>query len=405
VKPTLTKRITAALVFAAVNIYACTQAGDDDVEPVNGEGVVLPDGSTFSRDSLIEAFGTCIVGEIENFEEQSRVFSAAVTAAVNDPEQLEAAQEAWQNTVDLWQELEVMQVGPAGSSTEPGGEGLGDVIYAWPLTNPCAVDAHLVSEEYAIDADAVTTSANGLGAAEYLLFYAGDTNACGLEEDINISGSWDSLEQSTLTSRRLSYAAFAADTVSVAASALVKAWSPTGENFLSEFIQAGEGSRTYGKKRVAINAVSDALFYVEWNTKDNKLARPLGMIGCDDAFCPDLVESEYAHRSKEHLRNNMVGFRKLFKGCGVDNEGLGFDDYLYAVGQPELGEAIDEAALSTIAALDAIDEPDLVTALEQDIDSVFAVHTALGQLTDLLRSDFLTVLRLELPVLVQGDND
>jgi predicted lipoprotein len=298
-----------------------------------------------------------------------------------------------------------MQVGPAGSSTEPGGEGLGDVIYAWPLTNPCAVDAHLVSEEYATDAGTIATSANGLGAAEYLLFYAGDTNACGSEDEINISGSWDSLEQSNLDSRRLSYAAFAADTVSAAASTLVNAWSPTGENFLAELIQAGEGSRTYGKKRVAINAVSDALFYVEWNTKDNKLARPLGMIGCDDTFCPDLVESEYANRSKEHLRNNMVGFRKLFKGCGVDNEGLGFDDYLYAVGQPELGEAIDQAALSTLAALDAIDEPDLVTALEQDIDSVFAVHTALGQLTDLLRSDFLTVLRLELPVLVQGDND
>ena len=56
-------------------------------------------------------------------------------------------------------------------------------------------------------------------------------------------------------------------------------------------------------------------------------------------------------------------------------------------------------------AIDAIDEEDLVTALEVDRQSVQDVHSAMRRLTDLLRSDFLTVLRLELPQMVQGDND
>ncbi len=404
-KPTLTKRFIAAFVFAAINIYACTQATEDDSGVANGEGVLLPDGTAFSRDSLIQAFANCIVGEIENFEEQSRAFSEAANAAALDPTKYEAAQESWQSTIDLWQELEVMQWGPAGSSTEPGGQGLGDAIYVWPLTNPCAIDGHLAAEDYADNLNTISSSASGLCAAEYLLFYTGDTNACGPEEELNTSGSWNLLDEVTLSTRRLSYAAFAADTVADVASDLLNAWSPSGQNFLAEFVQAGEGSRTYGKKRVAINAVSDALFYVEWNTKDNKLGRPLGLIGCEEDFCPELVESEYAHRSKEHLRNNMIGFRKIFKGCGADNEGLGFDDYLYAVGQAELGEAIDQAALATIAALDAIEQEELAVALVEDIESVSAVHSALGELTDLLRSDFLAALRLELPVLVQGDND
>ena len=404
-KISLQKRILAAFIFAALNVYACSEAGDDSSDSVPGEGVLLPDGTAFSRDSLLESFGACLVAQAEKFEEQSQAFSVAANAAAADPEQREAAQQAWQSTIDLWQELEVMQIGPAGIATEPGGQGLGDAIYAWPMTNPCAIDGHLAAETYVNDAGGVTNVANGLGAAEYLLFYDGNDNACASDDELNISGVWETLDTNVLSLRRSAYAAFAADTVATAASSLVNAWSPAGEDFLAELIQAGEGSRTYGKKRVAINAVSDALFYVEWNTKDNKLGRPLGLIGCEEEFCPDLVESEYAHRSKEHLRNNLVGFRKLFMGCGVNNEGLGFDDYLYAVGQPELGEAIDQAALATIEALDAIEQADLATALEEDIESVFAVHSALGQVTDLLRSDFLTVLRLELPVLVQGDND
>ena len=129
------------------------------------------------------------------------------------------------------------------------------------------------------------------------------------------------------------------------------------------------------------------------------------MIGCDEDICTDLLESRYGRRSKEHIRNNLVGFRKIFTGCGTDNHGLGFDDYLYAMEQAELAGEIDQAALDAMDAIDAIDEEDLVTALQVDRQSVQDVHSAMRRLTDLLRSDFLTVLRLELPPMVQGDND
>jgi predicted lipoprotein len=395
----------AVFIVIAINIYSCNQVNDDSPESLNGDGVMLPDGTVFTRASLLEDLGACIIGEVENFEEQSLAFSTAVTAAASDPDQRDAAREAWRNAIDAWQQLEVMKVGPAGRKTQPGGLGLGDSIYAWPLNNPCAVDTYLASELYATDTDEVRFSANGLSAAEYLLFYNGDENACDVDEELNADGSWDALDESTLTSRRAAYAALTANTVTETATALREAWSPNGDNFLAELTQAGDGSRTYGKKRVAINALSDALFYVEWATKDNKLARPLGITACDEEICTDLLESQYGRRSKEHLRNNILGFRKLFTGCGADNKGLGFDDFLYAMGQPELAEDIDQAAQATIDAIDAIDEADLVTALEEDRQSVLAVHSALNRLTDLLRSDFLLVLSLELPQMVQGDND
>jgi predicted lipoprotein len=405
VKLTWKTQLIALLIIVGINIYSCTQSSYSPEESLTGEDTALADGTMFDRTSLLESFGACIIDEIETFQEQSQAFSVAAKAAVSDPSQYDVAREAWQNTIDTWQQLEVMHIGPAGRKTQPGGLGLRDSIYAWPLDDYCQIDRYLVSEAYDTDTDAVEFNANGLWAAEYLLFNRDGTNDCGSDDEINADGTWNMIDESTLNARRIRYAAFTADTVAKAASALLNEWSPTGENFLAELTQAGNSSRTYGKKRVAINAVSDALSYIEWATKDNKLARPLGIIGCEEDFCIDLVESKYARRSKEHLRNNMLGFRKLFKGCGVDNTGLGFDDFLYAVGQNDLAEKMDQAALAAINAIDAIDEVDLVSALEEDIQSVLEVHRRVDELTDLLRSDFLTVLNLQLPQMVQGDND
>lgn len=402
------KVLTRSFIFTlvAIGLYAsCSPNADQSIASMNDEEVLLADGTPFTRALLLEDFGACILSELDRFKEQSRAFEAAVVLAVTDPEQLENAQRAWRSTIDLWQQLEVMQIGPGGRSTQPGGQGLRDSIYAWPLNNSCAIDTSLVSESYANDASAVRFSANGLSAAEYLLFYEGQENACESGDEINTTGSWSELDESTLRSRRAAYAAFTAAAVAEAAEALYNAWSPAGENFMAELTRAGDGSRTYGKKRVAINAISDALFYVEWATKDNKLGRPLGITACDQSYCVEKVESRYGRHSIAHLRNNLIGFRKLFKGCGIEQDRLGFDDLLYTMGHAELAEEIDQAAQATISALDAISEEDLVAALDDDFESVVDVHSALTQLTDLLRSDFLIALRLELPQLVQGDND
>ena len=101
----------------------------------------------------------------------------------------------------------------------------------------------------------------------------------------------------------------------------------------------------------------------------------------------------------------MLGFRKLFKGCGDENHGLGFDDFLIAMDASELAQEIDGAAEAVLSAIDNIEEPNLVTALENDFESVSQLHEALNALSRLMRTDFLIVLNLELPQMVQGDND
>jgi hypothetical protein len=57
----------------------------------------------------------------------------------------------------------------------------------------------------------------------------------------------------------------------------------------------------YATSQDTLNALTDALFYLEDATKDMKLGIPAGITGCSDDVCPALVEAPYASRSKEHI--------------------------------------------------------------------------------------------------------
>lgn len=404
-----TTQLFGAGMIAGVALvaYGCSDGPAETVpEDRPGEGVELPDGTIFTRRALLEAVGTCVLSNARTFEERAAALDAAAAAAATDPTKLEDARQAWRDAIDVWQRLEVMQIGPAASSTQPGGVDLRDSVYAWPLTSPCVIDGHLVSETYASSqTDDVLINGRGLGAAEYLLFHDGEGNACAADHELNTNGSWAALDASTRTARRAAYSAFVAKDIATWSSALVRAWDPQDGDFLGELAKAGDTSKTFTRDRIALNASSDALFYIEWATKDLKVGRPAGITQCASATCPDAVESPFAKRSKVHVRNNLVGLRMLFTGCGEDGAGLGFDDFLYSVGQEALGQEIDGSIVSAIAAVDAIEEEDLPEAIVTDSASVSSVHQSLKRISDLFRTDFVTILDLELPKRVEGDND
>ena len=399
--------VSILTLSVAALVYACSVNTTAGGMTPNGDGAILPDGTAFSRSALLIEFGQCILSEIEAFQAQTAVYAEVANQALAEPTdvQLSDVQDAWQDTIDIWQRLEMMQVGPAGRKTVPGGQDIRASIYPYPSTDFCEIDQHLTRGLNANNGSEIGVEAKGLRAAEYLLFATGEDNSCDATHELNTDGSWDALDETTKTTRRATYAAITGNAVNEAANNLLEAWSPNGENFLAELTQGGSGSRTFGKKRVALNAVSDALGYLEWGVKDQKLARPLGIIGCSQSDCSALVEAKYSQRSKLHLVHNMIGFQKIFKGCGPDFEGLGFDDYLYAIGSTQLADQITRAIQGVLNALDAIEERDLVSALRNDSDSVYALHNAVSALSRLMRNDFLIALNLELPQMVQGDND
>lgn len=362
--------------------------------------------SGVTRSALLQSIATCQLDVLASFRQAAETFESAAAEAKTNPARRQNAQTAWKNAIDAWQRAEMFQFGPAGPTTTPGGQFLRDSIYSWPLVSRCLVEQNVVSQAYQ-KPDFGTTAlinARGLAAAEYLLFYEGTDNACSPSTNINASGDWAALGPNEIATRKAHYAAAVASAVKNTAQQLENAWRSDGGNFIGQFLNAGASSSAYSTEHVTLNAVSDAMFYVEIYLKDLKLAKPLGIMDCEAASCPEAVESRYAGRSRTHVRNNLVGFRLLLAGCEAGGN-TGFDDLLISIGAGELANKMVTNVDTAIAAADAIPHDDLAVALATDPTSVANLHAAVKTITDLLKTEFVSVLDLETPQTVEGDND
>lgn len=398
--------VEGAVVLASLVLLvplAGTSCRKADTTPVGPGGV---DVGTFDKSALLESFAACTLGVVQTFAADADALAAATERAAHDATGLDAARAAFLKAFASWQVVEAFQFGPAATlGTTPGAKDVRDNVYAWPLFDRCLVDQQLVSQSYATpELPRALASTRGLVALEYLLFYGGADNGCAATAQINAQGTWAALGTPELAARKARYAAAAAALVRDKAHELRAAWDPAGANFHGELAQAGKGSAAYASAQVAFNAVSDAIFYVEDEVKDVKLGRPLGVSDCAAASCPEAVESPYALASKTAVRQNLVGFQKLLVGCGGEAE-LGFDDLLVAAGATALAADMRADMAAALAAVDAIPQADLGAALREDPARVRALYDAVKKLSDDLKSEFVTVLDLELPRKVEGDND
>jgi uncharacterized protein len=379
-----------------------------------GRDAVAPDVAPpppFTKTALLEAIAACTVAQFDEFEDRARELVAATGALAGsaDSDHLERARTAWRNAMASWERAELFRFGPAAPSMDPGGQNLRDEIYIFPLANSCKVDQQLVDRSYTNPAKFLLPAgalARGLTALEYLLFHTAPSNACSPYITINSNGAWAAITPE-LPQRRADYAHAAAQDVLARATALTSVWDPSSGAFHGEFVRAGRGSSVYAIDQIALNAVSNALLYVETEVKDWKLAVPLGLVAeCLNTPdpCPDRVESRYALASTDDIRQNLVAFRRLFQGCGAANSGLGFDDWLVAVGASGVSDRILDALTGAEASVAALNPP-LEAAVLADPARLRAVHTAVKRLTDILKTEFVTVLDLELPSATIGDND
>lgn len=355
------------------------------------------------RAALLEAAGECALGLYEEALATAKELEtrSEAWAADRTEEKRDAARDAWDQAMSAWQKAELYRLGPAARPNDPGAESLRDEIYAWPLLSRCKIEEQLVSKAY--EAPTFTTSlisARTLSAAEYLLFYTGTDNACGPKSTINVNGTWAALSPEELQKRKADYLVAVAKDVVVKTKRLVDAWSPAGGNFQKEFAKAGQTSRTYRTETQALNALSHALFYVEIEVKDYKLGRPLEIQVCPDGpgNCP--FESPWAKRSTQNVMDNLEAARGLFLGCGENNEGVAFDDWLVAAGHGDLAERMAEALTTADVAAQNIGGP-----VEEGGANSGSLYFAVKKFTDLLKTEFVSVLNLELPQTAEGDND
>ncbi|EYF01679.1 Hypothetical protein CAP_7884 [Chondromyces apiculatus DSM 436] len=360
-----------------------------------------------TRSQVLAAVGTCAAALYTSVAAAAVELDTATQAASgSDVEARATAREAWGKMMDLWQQAELLRIGPAGPTALPQGQSLRDYVYSWPLTSRCLTEQTIVSKAYEASSFAQTALINvrGLAATEYLLFYEGADNACGASATINSAGTWAALGPAELAARKAAYAAVATADVVAKTRQLADAWAPDEGNFGAALANAGESGSPFSSAQMALNAVSDGMFYVEREVKDLKIGRPLGLYECATDTCPEAVESRYARVAIRHARNNLAGFRRIFAGCDEGDQ-VGFDDLLTASGSGALAERMRADVDAAITAAEGFSDPDLIGALASDRAQVEALHASVKKITDALKTEFVSVLDLEIPQVVEGDND
>ena len=369
----------------------------------------LPDGAdpiaTPEQRALLEGVGPeVVVPTLTAFRQAAGDLEVAIDAWASgggDTARTEA-REPFLRALAAWQEAEVLQFGPMGSSAAAaGGADLRDEIYSWPTINPCRVDQETVEDEFGAPSffEGNLVNVYGLDALEHLLFYDQATNDCPNQIGINAEGTWGALGPAGIDALRAAYAAAILADVLATTDALIETWDPARGDFGANLARPDRPGSPYEDAHHALNDVFAALFYVEVVTKDLKLAEPLGLNGCTSA-CDERVEGWISRSSAASIAANLRGFVRLFTG---GSEG-GFDDLLQEAGHGDLSARILENAEAAIAAADAIDRP-LDTLIVTDRDVVVALYDALKAVTDDVKGDLVTVLELEIPNEASGDND
>lgn len=377
-----------------------------------------PDASviSFDRAAMLQNVGENIVLPVyRDFDSKADSLATAVDAhcaalgTAGETTALEAAQAAWREVASAWQVAEPMLFGPA--AMESGA--LRDRIYSWPLTSSCAVDQNVAQKRddpgnYDISLKLVNT--RGLDALEYLLF-AGDLDTT-CPSQVAPPG-WDDLPEADRRAARCAFASDAASDLAAQSQIAVNAWDPAFDDFLADFTGAGQSGSAFDSAQDALNVVSDAMFYLDSEIKDMKLAAPAGiaMNRCTPVGspCPTDLESRHAAHSRENIVANLKGFQMLYTGAGPDpgdssGDGPGFEDFLRAAGATQLADTMRDDIAAAIAASEAIPSP-MVDALTGDLATVTAAHSATKAVSDNLKSQFLTVLGLDIPDGAAADND
>lgn len=372
-----------------------SSGGSPSIDPACGDAPVST--QDFTKKRLLESAGACaqyhtclFSGRAEELERQVIEYAAEPTE-----EQLFEARIAWVQAMDAWALSVPAGYGPVASVAADSyhGRGIGAFIHAWPSLNRCEVEKQVATRAYEEQGfQRILPGARGLSALEYLLFYDGIDTVCA--SNSSTSAAWAELSPDEIAEAKRDYAkAVAGDLVSKAAE-LVNVWANDGEDFGSALANA-EG---YGSQQEALNVVAYSLLYPYEVVRDLKVG-PLAGIGTA-LFNP---ETPYALVDVQTIRANLAAFQALFQGCGPNGEGLGFDDWLSAVGAGDLSEDI-LSALQTVQAHAAALPPLHQASTEQ----MAAFYADLKVLSDLLKEELFgsgSVINLKLPAGAASDTD
>ena len=391
----------AALTASTALVCGCPTTTGSAAEPFAE--------SRGTSDIALAIYDDAILVEAAAFVDDANALSAATEAWSSSPADTGARAEArksFNKAMRRWQRLEVMQVGPLAlpKSTTVQGEGLRDELYSWPMTSPCEVDRNIASEAFAgpqfINQKLV--NAYGLDAAEYLLFVDTDDNACPSPASLNTSGDWSSLNTDDILRRRAAYADVVAQHVAATAADVDRRLN----DFRAQIAEAGTDVSGYASATDVLQAYLDAMFYLEFDTKDKKLGVTTGIHeDCIRDTCTDSIELRHASLSISAIADNVEGFELMFNGGSTAADDKGIAGLLTLQGDEQLRDRIRNNISAAKIHLAEHESTDLFTLIENDLDEARALHASVKAITDDLKGDLVMALMLVIPAEGGGDTD
>lgn len=308
------------------------------------------------------------------------------------------ARAAFGVAIDAWESADAVLVGPAAMDNRT----LRGLIYSWPLIAPCTIDedtARRHANATSYDVSTRPLNARSLSAVEYLLYTDTATHACA-----TVPAGWNGLGANLPLARCQLALAIATD-VAVKTQQVSDGWV----DYATELATAGESGSSITSEQVGVNLISDGMFYVDKLVKDMKLGEAGGIAinSCNAVMEPCLreVELRLSDRSTFAIRNNLAAFKAVFTGIPLAGEaGPGFDDFLIGLGHQDVADRMTTNIDAAIAAATALPDS-FMGALSTDYAKVVATHAAVRSITEDLKSQFLTLLALDIPDDVATDND
>ena len=365
--------------------------GDDD--PIDARD------DEFDRRALLDRVGEHVGASYAGFAIESTELAAAVDSwcaalgGVDSDAARATAQQAWRDAIDSWQAADALLLGPPATNMKT----MRNRIYSWPLVSTCAVDHDVTirwADPDAFDVGTRLDNRRSLTAVEYLLFATSLEHSCPAGSP---PAGWDTMSDPDRLAARCGLAAAIADDVVGQGALADEGW----DAYLATLTGAAS-------LQESLNVVSDSFFYVDKMVKDMKLGESAGIVvnSCGTIQEPCLVEVEHrvADHGKQAMLANLRSLRAAFTGTIGAEEGIGFDDFLIALGAEDVATRMVGELDAATGAVEAIDGT-FLEALEGDYQGIVDAHAALKIFTDDLKSQFLTVLGLEIPDDIAGDND
>lgn len=392
----------------------------------------------FSIEKLIANMGTFVTQPIvEDLKNQIEVLEASLKShcgalkvlptldEVQLKELRKPLQTNWKKAMLTYHRLATLNFGPSAEETSTAMNSL----YSFDGEEKCRVDLQLYrisrQGETALPRFDVIDNYNvrGLDSLEPLFFSNPNQTRCS-RANPRIT-EW--FEKPLLEKEKIvcDYSLHLMKDMVVKANELSKAWSPQIGHYTAQMLRGKKGSPIE-----VTNDISQALFFLDTNTKDRKLAYPAGfevridgtVQSCSPETCPSKIEHPYSGIGYEALLTSLEGFEVLFKGIGhkTDQDGFGFDDLLASREKGDLSNQIILKIQNVIENTKKVQKKVPFKDLFKNIDpekcqattptnrlvEACALVQDIREVTNLLKNEYLNALgELSAPRQAQGDND